>query len=163
MKSITVHGMKHIILQKKDKGIMKAKSNIVLSIFTLTMMMLVSCENLPWRTYSMKIKNLSGNAVYVYPALGGEKGVIFPDTMLPNDKPYLYFIDAGNKISLSSDIPWEESLKKLPLDTLSVFYFTPDVIDTNSWDEIRDNNMVLKRKDISLEELKQNDFTITYP
>ncbi len=48
-------------------------------------------------------------------------------------------------------------------DTLMVYVFDAQILDSVSWDDVISEYMVLKRYDLSLDDLKQSDFTITYP
>jgi hypothetical protein len=41
--------------------------------------------------------------------------------------------------------------------------FSSDTLDTNDWQTIRSGYKVMKRYDVSLDDLKQNQWTITYP
>ena len=46
---------------------------------------------------------------------------------------------------------------------MSVFIFDSEVLENIEWKEIRDNYMILKRYDLSLEDLQKLDFTLYYP
>lgn len=48
-------------------------------------------------------------------------------------------------------------------DTLMVYVFDAETLETTPWDTVKANYMVLKRYDLSLEDLKQTDFAIIYP
>lgn len=48
-------------------------------------------------------------------------------------------------------------------DTLMVYVFDAETLEITPWDTVKANYMVLKRYDLSLEDLKKSDFTITYP
>jgi hypothetical protein len=46
---------------------------------------------------------------------------------------------------------------------LYVFVFDNQVLEANSWDDVKANNLYLKRYDLTLQDLKNSNWTITYP
>ena len=48
-------------------------------------------------------------------------------------------------------------------DTLMIFIFDEATLKTVPWDTIRKNYMILKRYDLSLEDLVKMDWRVTYP
>jgi hypothetical protein len=50
-------------------------------------------------------------------------------------------------------LPLENYFHKIPSDTLSVFYFHVDTINKYSWEEIRQGYKVLRRYDLSIDDL----------
>lgn len=88
----------------------------------------------------------------------------FPDTSLPVKKPNLrkilpsdYFIDFLKSPDKKS------YFEHLPADTLSVFFIDNAIYDNEPWDSIRVNYQILRRLDLSIEDLKANNYTIKYP
>lgn len=51
----------------------------------------------------------------------------------------------------------------LPSDTLMVYVFDADVLETTPWETVISDNLILKRYDLSLEDLQNSDWTISYP
>ncbi len=51
----------------------------------------------------------------------------------------------------------------IPSDTLMVYVFDAEVLESVSWSEVVENYMVLKRYDLSLYDLQHMNWTITYP
>ncbi len=45
---------------------------------------------------------------------------------------------------------------------LYVFVFDSQVLEANTWDDVKTNNLVLKRYDLTLQDLKNSNWTITY-
>ncbi len=89
---------------------------------------------------------------------------LYPDTLLPTDKILALKVEPngyGETDSYSSK--WEDRFKALPSDTLSIFVFDAQQLDTTSWTKMRDEYKILKRYDFSLRDLQRLDFTITYP
>jgi hypothetical protein len=54
---------------------------------------------------------------------------------------------------------FENTLK----DTLRVFIFEGDIVTNYSWEEIVDKHLVLQRYDLSLPDLQQLNWQISYP
>jgi len=59
---------------------------------------------------------------------------------------------------------WEEIIAgdRIPSDTLMVFVFDA-YIENTDWSDVVNDYMVLKRFDLSLEDLEKMDWTIAYP
>jgi hypothetical protein len=75
--------------------------------------------------------------------------------VLPNENNYTAFF---NVFSGRSDC-YENTLK----DTLYVFIFEEDVLANHSWADVVDKNLVLQRYDLSLKDLQQLNWQISYP
>lgn len=87
----------------------------------------------------------------------------YPDTSLPNEVPRLKPVYPGEYSYLDSRKSYREVFNELPDDTLSIFFFSVDTLTKYNWQEIRNGYKVLKRIDLSLQDLKSNNYTITYP
>ena len=51
----------------------------------------------------------------------------------------------------------------IPSDTLMVYVFDANVLETTPWETVISDNLILKRYDLSLDDLKNMDWTINYP
>ena len=51
----------------------------------------------------------------------------------------------------------------IPSDTMMIYVFDAKVLEGNTWETVKANYLVLKRYDLSLEDLKKNNWMITYP
>jgi hypothetical protein len=49
------------------------------------------------------------------------------------------------------------------IDTLSVFIFDAQVLENTPWDTVKAKYIILKRYDLSLDDLNKLNWTITYP
>lgn len=91
----------------------------------------------------------------------------YPDTTVISDKPERFYpIKPGgeSKIPLNPSISTPMNWKRtFPHDTLILFVFDNDVIENCSWNTIREDYLILKRFDLSEEDLEHCDWTITYP
>ena len=59
---------------------------------------------------------------------------------------------------------WETRYKSsIPSDTLMVYVFDENVLENTPWDTVVENNLVLKRYDLSLPDIVNNNWSVTYP
>jgi hypothetical protein len=114
--------------------------------------------------YEIDLVNKAEHSIGYYFADGGKYGTFYPDSLPETNKYITYDISKvlrpGYEHSYSS---WEKYFRTLPYDTLSLFIFHTDTLNKYSWETIRDDYLILKRYDLSLEDLQASDFTITYP
>jgi hypothetical protein len=115
------------------------------------------------RSYVIDLVNKSGHNIGYYFATGGIYGTFYPDSLPLTNEYIMYDISKVISPGEESQLSWERFFQELPKDTLSVFIFHTDTLNKYSWEEVRDGYMILKRYDLSLEDLKQCNFTITYP
>jgi hypothetical protein len=123
-----------------------------------------SCENPPFvdKAYTIIVINNSSGDVYVHKAdLNAEKQ--YPDTLLPSSNATFLKIPANKRGYFDSETTWKENIKNLPSDTLSVFFIDGSTFENEEWDTIQNNYLILKRYDLSIEDLEKSNFTITYP
>jgi hypothetical protein len=66
---------------------------------------------------------------------------------------------------LDNEDCWESDFnyKPQPLDNLMVYVFDAEILETTDWSVVAHNYLVLKRYDLSLEDLQGMNWTITYP
>ena len=117
-----------------------------------------SCKDFPPdRVYSFWIENKSDDLIYFLVSYS------YPDTIIPDSYDKIKGVSVGSETPYDSDDPWEEVFEELPSDTLSIFIFDGDSIEESNWQEIREGYKILKRFDISYDDLKQNKWIVTYP
>lgn len=118
-----------------------------------------TCKKNPFveKVYSIKVKNNSSQWINFFDSR------IYPDTVLPEVKPNYGATRPNNFAYLDSKIDWPNVFSKLPKDTLSIFILSSDTISTYKWPFIRSQYKILKRYDLSLQDLENNNFTVTYP
>ena len=93
-------------------------------------------------------------------------GQYYPDTLLPKENLGYYC----SKISPMHD-EWFQTIydsKEIKerfrkTDSLMFYVFSVDTLNKYSWDEIREGYKILKRYDLSYEDLDSLNWTITYP
>ncbi|NEN25809.1 hypothetical protein G3O08_20170 [Cryomorpha ignava] len=123
-----------------------------------------SCEKNPFveKFYTITIINQSSQMIYF---LGYDKfsEIQYPDTTLPIQKPNATILGHGAKFFIDKREPWSEEIDELPADTISFFFFDKAVFEDSLWTEIKNDYLILKRYDLSLQDLENLDFNIPYP
>ena len=114
------------------------------------------CENFVDHVYRIRVQNNSNDTIQFYESYN------YPDTSIDVEKPRLIMVYPSEYGSLDSKEPWNEVLVP-PKDTLSIFILSKDTVDKYSWEEIRKSYNILKRYDLSLEDLEYLNYTVTYP
>lgn len=139
---------------------MRNRTVCVWLILIVVSCVLISCEA-PWgatRSYFFEIHNNSDISI----RYGVYKN--YPDTLVP-DSTSLNFrrLDPKDVGDYDSRDKWPKYFSKLPADTLSIFFISQDSISKYGWKQIQSRYLILARKDISLKDLEDSDYTITYP
>ncbi|MEO6683368.1 MAG: hypothetical protein ABIN48_11165 [Ginsengibacter sp.] len=118
-----------------------------------------TCKKNPFveRVYSIKVANDADYACITF------ESRIYPDTALPANVPYYSTAFPEDYAVIDSKTEWSNVYKKFPADTLSIFILNSDTVKVNEWGIIRSGYKILKRYDLSLEDLKKLNWTITYP
>ncbi len=131
---------------------MKMNILAVLSIILCS----ASCEKMVDHVYSIKIQNNTNDTLLFYESYN------YPDTSIAQKKPILIRVYPKDYSYLDSKKDWDKVLVS-PKDTLSIFILSKDTVDKYSWDKIRSDYNVLKRYDLSLDDLKNLSWKVTYP
>ena len=93
----------------------------------------------------------------------------YPDTSIHDPNPALspegYKVGVNEQKSIFSNRDCVEDYFKYIIhsDTLILFVFDENVLETNSWETVKQNNLVLKRYYLNLSELRSRNFTIEFP
>ncbi len=135
----------------------------------------------------LRMENSSNDSICVYVASGEGtfNPTTYPDTLLPPDRlvdwgsvhgilwstdlaevpPHSeYTIHSTIEKSTIFNRPSKEKwLKRIPIDTLSVFIISQDSITKYGYDYVAKNNMVLMRYDLSKDDIRLLDFLLYYP
>jgi len=115
---------------------------------------------------TIKIVNQSDKSIYVECTYGHPDTAYFVYEPNPALSPEMYKVSSGetNSRALWSRNCWETNFEVyLPSDTLMIYVFDAQVLETTPWDTVKANYLVLKRYDLSLQDLEKMDWTITYP
>lgn len=105
------------------------------------------------RRYSLLLKNNSDSPI-IY--LITEN----PDTSLIDSISLKPVIQSGKSVDL-----WARSVEisKVIEDSLLIYLFHIDTLKNNTWSDVRDGYKILKRYDLSLEDLEYLDYKLSYP
>lgn len=92
----------------------------------------------------------------------------YPDTILrnpnPANNPQLYKVKPLSILSYKEKSCIEAIYNVYtPSDTMMFYIFDAEVLENTDWEVVKTNNMYLQRYDLSLEDLRKLNFTITYP
>jgi hypothetical protein len=139
------------------------KTKIITTISLSLIISAFNCKKIGRET--IQLQNNSLDTVYTFVAWNGMEH-IYPDTTLPTMKPGMRFVPPEKKrvfIETGSGGNWDQVFFNLPSDTLSIYLFSADTLATYNWSEIHDKYLILKRYDLSLQDLKNSNFIITYP
>ena len=122
-----------------------------------------NCDNMMEKRYSIKVENNTNQ--FIYTTVGCSKFNMnsYPDTTLPSIKPSLIKVSPNDYNYLDHSFKWEEVIANLPSDTLSIYIFDATTIDEMGWHQVEEGYEVLKRYDLSVYDLTQMNWTITYP
>lgn len=113
-----------------------------------------SCEKIVDHAYYINVQNSTNDTVLCYDSYN------YPDTLVSFDKPLLQTVTPQSYTKLISKKEWKGVL---PKDTILIYFLSKDSVDKYSWDKIRSNYNILKRYDLSLDDLEKQNWTVTYP
>ncbi len=139
------------------------------TMFFLSFIVFICCYscgklNFPEKFYRIQLDNHSDDTIWVYIAL--ETAFEYPDTSIETTRPATGFRDVAPKRSTYFDSrqKWEEVFdKSLPGKRLSMYIFNADTLAHYDWETIRSGYKVLRRYDLSIEDLQKLDFKVPYP
>jgi len=135
---------------------------IIPAILIVILSLLVTCKNENDNCHRfILIVNDSKNAIYFHPSAS------YPDTLTlypnPTLSPESFKIEnQSSKKDISRDCI-EGIIKTTQHETIMYFIYDANLLETTSWDTIVKYYMILKRYDLTIEDLQRSDWTITYP
>jgi len=116
------------------------------------------------KVYYIYIQNDSNIDLFVAAADGKHSISPYPDTILPNSRPFLKEVGPDERAKWESHGKWEDRINNLiPSDTLSIYLFDADTVNICGWEEVAKDYKVLKRYDLSVDDLVKMNWTVTYP
>jgi hypothetical protein len=163
--------------QKKLHSKVIIMKTLSLCIIMLTLMCVLtsnSCNKENTGVEALVIKNSSGHEMFFWFSYRFPNHH-YPDTTLPaiiptKAKPYSEIIGAGlgNGSGVSAGVGvnpvgWSKVFSQLLDGYFSVYFFTFRPTTQEEWDSLRSNHHLVERRDVTYEELKINNFTISYP
>ncbi len=133
----------------------------ILLVLAIAVTAIKSCD-LEADFYTINIQNTT-NSTLKFHVASEDSPVIYPDTILPSNRENIVLQDVSGNVFWGGSKKWEDVISALPSDTLSIYFFHPDTLSTYSWDVIRDEYKILKRYDLSVEDLQSIDLEVFYP
>ncbi|MDR3244939.1 MAG: hypothetical protein LBT50_00720 [Prevotellaceae bacterium] len=103
--------------------------------------------------YDVYYVNNTSFDMYYYVAFGDKENSVYPDILISFNKEELGRIKAQSYFVLATWKSIESLIDKIPSDTLSIYYFHPDTLNKYSWKEIQQGYKVLRRYDLSIEDI----------
>lgn len=133
-----------------------------LTFSLIAIIMLAASRCLVEDFYVITVRNDLGKSVFFFET-GLPEDSQYPDTLLPAVKPDLAEIKSNERFRIYSRTKWEDVFSSLRSDTLSVYFFDSDTLNKYDWSKIREGYKVLKRYDLSLQDLERLNYLVTYP
>jgi hypothetical protein len=122
-----------------------------------------SCGNLVDHVYGIDVINNTDYAILTAPGLGPDWLSSYPDTTLSKLEPAFFRVSPHTRNYIGNGDKWENVFPDLPKDTLSIYIFSKDTFNTYGWRKVQEGYKILKRYDLSLDDLKKLNWTVTYP
>ena len=120
--------------------------------FAIILIAIILCRCDLGDRYSMTILNNANHSIGFYLLLGS--WMCYPDTLLPDtDFSVAKNLKSGSWTKILAYRRWEEVVTRLSGDTMSVFIFHSDTLNKYSWEEIRSEYMILRRYDLSSDDI----------
>jgi len=87
----------------------------------------------------------------------------YPDTSIPDNYNGLATVPAGMRTpqSFRTD-SWDKVFSQFPSDTISVFIISSDTLAAYNWQAIRSAYKIIKRYDLSRQDLERMSYEIIY-
>lgn len=112
-------------------------------------------------SYKFNVRNNSNKTLRFYIAYPYDINV-YPDTILFNQFSVARLV-SHSTYHLGGFEKIDDKIAKIPSDTLSFYFFDSETIETYSWEKICEDYKVLKRYDLSIEDIQLLDYEIPYP
>jgi len=158
--------MKRIIQERRGRIMKTISKPVFLLIIIFLLVNSSDCEEFAMDHedyYEIILVNHAEYSIGYYFATGGKFGTSYPDS-LPETNDYITYDISKVKIAgYMSEMKMSKFIRTLPHDTLSVFIFHTDTLKNNSWEDVRDHYKILKRYDLSQEDLEKMRWKIVYP
>jgi hypothetical protein len=128
---------------------------IALMYFLLTSS---SCDKFPVnKIYGIEFKNNTSSNLSIGASFR------FPDT-IPYSDIKIITISSGRSNYIDASKPWEDEINKIPGKKLQIFVFSVSKISPEwNWDSVITKYQVLKRYELTSQQLKDLNYTVSYP
>ena len=120
--------------------------------------MLVACPAIDYKHF-IRFDNNSDTDVYIYMGLWGRGNSLYPDTTIGAEVKCGVLFKKGETRYYSYNYDYNQE----HTNVLCLFIFDANVFDTCSWGEIKKDYKILRRYDLSLQDIERLDRKISYP
>ncbi len=107
------------------------------------------------------VKNNSNQIIVV------TAGYILPDTLLPEKPKFLKTMPIGQSCMVNGSEVEDGYLQRMENgERITLFVLSKDSVDNHSWEYLRENNVILRRYEFNMEELKNMNgggYLVNYP
>ena len=134
----------------------------ILCILSLLLISSACEDTFGEKFYTIFIDNNSSKTVYFY-TYDEFSEIQYPDTILPSTNPGPTILGSGARFYIRDRKPWPELINELSSDTLSIFFFADNIYEDSSWSAISNQYLILKRYDLSIDDLERINFKVPYP
>jgi len=159
-----LNGMKEIIQQKiGGKAMKKINSRRLIYVVISAIWLLFSAAkcSMESRTYPIWVYNNTNHYIDVLLSHGGP---LYPDTLLPESNyDKLNPVKPGLGRQYANTLTYREFIQSYNSDTIIIFIFHTDTLSKYTWEEIREYYKILKRYDVSYQEMEKLNGRIYYP
>lgn len=135
-------------------------SSIIKILIVAFLLIVTSCEAPPGAEirYRITVENNTNHGVWYLVEYN------YPDTSLPIVYDVERMIRPHNFIYHDSKKKWDKVFAEdIPGGKLMIFFIADSIKNNYSWEQIRDQYLILKRYDISYEELEAINYKVSYP
>ena len=133
------------------------KFKIFLCFVVTTILYASSCEPFVESVYFIKVQNNTNSKVAYLVSYN------YPDTLIPDQYNQLSGIREMDYTSFDSKAKFDDVFAEKKASKISFFFFSTDTISKYGWSNIKSVYKILKRKDFTLQELKNTNYKVTYP
>jgi hypothetical protein len=123
----------------------------------------MSCR--PDHYFDLSIKNNSDSGIYytystLYPDTAVDTSVYIPPGSTRTPSEVIYPGQTNTVIAIAS---LQGYFSTIPSDTLEIFIYDAKLVQRTSWDSVVAKYLVLKRYDLTLQEIEKMNGIVTYP
>jgi len=119
------------------------------------------CKNMGSK-YCITFNNHSTKSVMIMEGIKDSRMNGYPDTLLPAQKPGLTEVTPHNQVKIIPSNKWATIIENLPSGMLSIYVFDTDTVRANNWSEVVTKYKILKRYDLSIQDLVKAGWTVNY-
>lgn len=137
---------------------------IILCLISIVLLQSNSCEDTVFDNSDdrLKLNNQSNKDVYFYSQTN------YPDTLIIDENPssspefYKAIKQTTEPVRLLRRT-WEQEFESsIPSDTLQIFIYDAEVLENTPWEEVRENYLILKRYELSYQDILDRNWVIEF-